>query len=149
MPQRAPFLSCPTLGCPLIHVLHCRKRASLLVKSLEHWARKTNTRLFLDCSLAPTNWCHLGMLYPVEPELLINYKKPTCRFLYKIFVFFKITTMAKQKKKVYLWPRFGSKITHLQPLSQEKKWICIVFGEYRNPKILIYGQRIQLDPIQI
>lgn len=81
---------------------HCRRWASLLVKSLEHWARKTNTRLFLDCSLAPTNWCHIGMLYPVEPELLINYKKPTCIFLHKIFVFFKITTMAKQKKRLFV-----------------------------------------------
>lgn len=147
MPQRAPFLSRPTLGCPLIQVLHCRRRASLLVKSLEHWARKTNTRLFLDCSLTPTNWCHVGMLYPVEPELLII-RNLHADFYIK-YLYFLRSLPWPSKKKVCLWPRFGSKITHLQPLSQEKKWICIIFGEYRNPKILIYGQRIQLDPIHI
>lgn len=146
MPQRTPFLSLLILGCHLIQILHCRRWSSLLVKSLEHWARKTNTRLFLDCYLAPTNWCHVGMLYPVEPEPLTDHKKPKFRLIENICVF--LRSLHWPNKKIFV-AQIWSKDHTFATSKLGKKWICILFGDYRNPKILIHSQRIKPDPIQI
>lgn len=96
---------------PLNPSISLQKAVLPLSKVPGHWVRKTGWcqtlcwLLFSSYQLLP----HRNPV-PVELEPLIDHEKPKSRFLYKIFKFFKITTLAKQKH-IYLSPRFGPKIT--------------------------------------
>lgn len=71
------------------------QKAVLLVKSLDTSQKNWLVPNSADCYSVPTNCCHTEMLYPMELEPLTDQEKLKYRFLYKIFKFLKITTLAK------------------------------------------------------
>lgn len=79
------------------------------------------------------------MLYSVKPETLTNHEKSKSRFLCKIFQFFNDHYTGQTFICCPVCPKDYTFATS----KSYKKWICTVFGEYKNSKI--YGQRIKLD----